>query len=166
MSWHTDVPSLLTRLRRRLTRRGRLPEDAEDLIQEAFLKLEQYCRRGKQVDCPEAFLSHAVKNLSVSQFRAEHRYVNGRVELDGELLRDPAPTPEEIFAAQQRLEQIAKLLPARTREVYFMHKFGGLGYVEIAERLNCSISLVEKILAAAVTKLVQERQSGRLREGP
>lgn len=164
MSWHVEVPRLLVRLRNLLTRRGRSPEDAEDLIQEAFLKLEQYCRRGKEVSCPEAFLAHTIRNLSVSQFRAQHPYINGRVELDGELLRDSAPTPEEVLAAQQRLEQIAKILPSRTREVYFMHKFGGFGYVEIAERLNCSISLVEKILAGAVTRIAQERKSGRLRE--
>ena len=164
MLWHAEVPRLLTRLRTLLTRRGRSREDAEDLIQEAFLKLEQYCQHGKEVACVEAFLKQTVENLSASQFRTEHPYIKGRIELDGELLRDPAPTPDEVFAAQQRLEQLQKLLPPRTREVYFMHKFGGCGYAEIADRLGCSISLVEKILASAVTKIAHERSHGRLRD--
>jgi RNA polymerase sigma-70 factor (ECF subfamily) len=163
MSWHAEVPRLLARLRALLRRRGRSREDAEDLIQEAFLKLEQYCRHGNEVTCAEAFLKQTVRNLSASQFRSEHPYIKGRIELDGDLLCDSAPTPYEALAAQQRLEQIAKLLPPRTREVYFMHKFGGFGYVEIAERLGCSISLVEKILASAVTKIAHERSHGRLR---
>ncbi len=164
MSWHAEVPRLLVRLRTLLTKRGRSREDAEDLIQEAFLKLEQYCRHGNEVACPEAFLKQTVRNLSASHFRTEHPYIKGRIELDGGLLRDPAPTPYEVLAAQQRLEQITKILPPRSREVYFMHKFGGFGYVEIAERLGCSLSLVEKILASAVTKIAHERKSGRLRE--
>lgn len=164
MRWHTEVPSLLARLKALLTRRGRSREDAEDLIQEAFLKLEQYCRRGLEVRSVEAFLKQTVSNLSASEFRTERPYIKGRVELDDELLRDPAPSPDEVFAAEQRLEQIRKLLPPRTRQVYFMHKFGGYGYAEIAERLGCSISLVEKILAGAVTKIAHERSHGRLRD--
>lgn len=164
MQWHAEIPGLFARFKSLLTRRGRSREDAEDLIQEAFLKLEQYCKRGKDVECVESFLRQTVANLSASEFRAEHPYIQGKIELDGELLRDPAPTPDEATAAQQRLEQIAKLLPPRTRQVYFMHKFGGYGYAEIAGRLNCSISLVEKILASAVTKIAYERSHGRLRE--
>lgn len=164
MRWHAEVPSLLARLKALLTRRGRSREDAEDLIQEAFLKLEQYCRRGLEVRSVEAFLKQTVSNLSASEFRTERPYIKGRVELDDELLRDPTPSPDEVFAAEQRLEQIRKLLPLRTRQVYFMHKFGGYGYAEIAERLGCSISLVEKILAGAVTKIAHERSHGRLRD--
>jgi len=116
------------------------------------------------VECVEAFLRQTVENLAASQFRTGHRYIKGRIELDDELLRDSAPTPDEGLAAQQRLEQIQRLLPPRTRQVYFMHKFGGFGYAEIAERLGCSISLIEKLLAGAVTKIAHERSRGRLRD--
>jgi RNA polymerase sigma-70 factor (ECF subfamily) len=164
MHWSSDVPALLATLKRFLKRRGRSPEDAEDLIQEAFLRLERYCRRGQEVQCAEAFLRTTITNLAVSEFRAEHAYLKGRAPLDGELLRDPSLSPEDVYAAQQRIELLHRILPRREREVYFMHKFGGYSYAEIADRLSCSISLVEKILAGAVTKIAYERSHGRLRE--
>lgn len=66
-----------------LKKRGKSPEDADDLTQEAFLRLEQYCRRGHEVACPEAFLRSTVMNLMVSEYRQERRYLQGRIELDG-----------------------------------------------------------------------------------
>ena len=44
------------RLRILLLRRGRTREEAEDLIQDAFVKMQEYCERGGQVRQPEGFL--------------------------------------------------------------------------------------------------------------
>ena len=52
------------RLEHLLRRRGRTREDAEDLIQEAFLRVKIYCDEGGEVREPEAFLVRTVLNLS------------------------------------------------------------------------------------------------------
>jgi DNA-directed RNA polymerase specialized sigma24 family protein len=58
------VARILIRLRKLLISRGRTVDDADDLIQEAFLRLEVYCR-DHQVRQPEAFLVRTTLNLSI-----------------------------------------------------------------------------------------------------
>ncbi len=49
---------------------GRSTEDAEDLIQEAMLRLHLYGQAASVVN-EEAFLRHAVHNLSIDQHRRD-----------------------------------------------------------------------------------------------
>jgi DNA-directed RNA polymerase specialized sigma24 family protein len=63
-------PAYLVRLKRSLMRKGRSREDAEDLIQEALLRLHVYAK-GHAVLNEEAFLRHAVHNLAIDQYRRD-----------------------------------------------------------------------------------------------
>ena len=49
-------------------RRGRSQEEAEDLIQEAFLRLHEYCRKTEVRD-EEGFLTRTVSNLAINEYR-------------------------------------------------------------------------------------------------
>ena len=61
-------PAYFARLMKFLRRKGRSREDAEDLIQEAMLRLHVYGRDTPVVN-EEAFLRHAAYNLSIDQHR-------------------------------------------------------------------------------------------------
>ncbi len=149
------------RLMKLLRGHGRSEEEAEDLIQEALLRLHEYCVQKKQeVRDEEAFLLRTVHNLHIDQHRRDrrHLYVNSPVEeLEASRpLADPAPAPDEVFAAQQRLREISDALEAistRTREVFFAHR-AGYGQAEIAAYHGISESAVEKHIARAVDALV------------
>jgi len=69
------------RLLKLLRRRGYSREDAEDLIQDAFLVCTTYCQRA-DVRSTEGFLVRAVINRSISFTREQHRdrYVEEPVE--------------------------------------------------------------------------------------
>jgi RNA polymerase sigma factor (sigma-70 family) len=159
------MPQWISHLRRLtllLRRRGRTPEEAEDLVQEAFLRLHVFLQEGNDVRETEAFLVRTVLNLSVDAHRRSHRdlYVDEPPE---ELpLIDLAPAPEEVLAAEQRLVRMRAVLDAqvnpRTREVYFLHRLEGFTYEEIARRMHMSVRTVEKHIARAVTALWVERQ--------
>jgi RNA polymerase sigma factor (sigma-70 family) len=167
MNWLADYQRYLTYFRRFLKSRGKTREDAEDLIQEAFLRLERYCRQGNKVENTEAFLTRTVMNLSISEHRQENSYLEGKTSLDHEPLLDPAPSPDEVFAAEQRLKKIQTILDRvspRTREAYFLHRLGGFSYAEIAKRFHCSVSMVEKLIASAATAIAYERHQGGLRD--
>jgi RNA polymerase sigma factor (sigma-70 family) len=106
-----------------LRRKGRSQEDAEDLIQEAMLRLHVYGRE-VAVANEEAFLRHAVHNLSVDQHRRDRPDLRREVPIDDLNARSPliAPesTPEETLETQQRLSHIRTVLDAvslRTREI-------------------------------------------------
>jgi RNA polymerase sigma factor (sigma-70 family) len=143
-------------------RRGRSREDAEDLIQEALLRLEEYCRH-REVRNKEAFLVRTVSNLAINQYRRERAFSYAPEpieELERTLpLIDPAPEPDRVFAAKQRLREIQETLDAvsrRTREIYFAHR-SGHGYDEIAAAFGISEKTVEKHIARAVLLLMNAR---------
>jgi DNA-directed RNA polymerase specialized sigma24 family protein len=93
----------LTYVRNCLRRRGRTREDAEDLVQEAFLRLELYCREGHQVLQPEAFLMRTALNLSVSHHRREQRSpIGGRVPF---VQKVPVSLLQHINGSVKRLRQ-------------------------------------------------------------
>src|SRR3954463_10406802 len=105
--------SHFARLMRACRRRGRSQEEAEDLIQEAFLRLHEYCRESVVRD-EEAFLARTVSNLAINEFYRQ-RAVTFASQTVEELeqsapLIDSSPSPERILAAQQRLDEIVKTL--------------------------------------------------------
>ena len=133
MNWLlADFRRLEQRLRNFLTRGGRSREDAEDLIQEALLRLHEYCQSpGETVNDREAFLVRTVRNLSIDRHRRERRHLYAgetveELELTAPLL-DTGPAVDEVLAAHQRLDAIRATLNAvspRTREIYFAHRAG------------------------------------------
>lgn len=142
------------RLEKLLRRRGNTREEAEDLIQEAFLRTKVYCDEGGEVKEPEAFLVRTVLNLSRDVRAREHRelYVAERVETL--LIADSTAAPDEVLAAQDRLRELEQTLDAinpRTRAVFFMHRLDGLSYAQIADHLDISVSAVEKHIARAMS---------------
>ena len=65
---------------------------------------------------------------------------------------DPAPDVQEILAGQQRLQRLMlglQRLPPRCREVFLLNRSEGLSYIQIADRLDISLSMVEKHIARA-----------------
>ena len=150
------------RLRMLLLRRGRTREEAEDLIQDAFLKMQEYCERGGQVRQPEGFLVRTVLRLAANARRDAHRnlYCEEPVE-NLTLIVDTTPTPDEVLAGDQCLERMRDALDAvsrRTRDVFFMQRLDGLSYAQIAQRLGVSISAVEKHIASALAILAEANQ--------
>ena len=115
-------PASYERLLRFLTRKGRSREDAEDLIQEAMLRLHTYT--GEGIQNKEAFLRCAVRNLAIDQYRRERSRLLGEVPIEDidqqSPLIAPGPTPDQILDDQQRLDEVIARLDAlspRTRGI-------------------------------------------------
>src|SRR5688500_13982169 len=138
-TWITQV----RKLKQLLRRRGQSPEDAEDLVQEAFLRLQTFLNEGHEVQRPEAFLVRIALNLAVDANRRAHREHRDQFEpesIEDLTLVDLNPTPEEIFSAEKRLIQIRQVLDTKvsvqTREAFFLHRLQGFTHDEIAARLG------------------------------
>ena len=147
-----EVRLLVLKLRRLLRSRGRSIDDTEDLIQEAFLRLQVYCR-DKEVGQAEAFLVRTALNLSVDQHRRATTAALVPGALDRMQLIDPNPPPDVVCAAQERLQHmrlgLANLSP-RQREVFLLNRVEGYSFVQIAQQLGLSISMIEKHAAKAI----------------
>lgn len=142
-----------------LMSRGRNSDDADDLVQEAFVKLACYERDNEVVE-PEAFLMHAAQNLSIDAYRARKRH-GEEVLIDDVVLMDPGPAVEEILLRREQVELLSKALAsidAKTCRIFLAHRVEGSSYAEIAGEHRMSVSAVEKHIAKAMILLSQSVQ--------
>ncbi len=147
-----EVRPLLIKLRRLLRSRGRTVDDTDDLIQEAFLRLQLYCRE-HQVHKTEAFLVRTALNLSTDKSKQERRLCVDQDVIDRLPLVDPGPAPDEVYAGQKRLQRWQAGLNAlspRRREVFLLNRVEGFSFPQIADRLGITLSMVEKHAAKAI----------------
>jgi RNA polymerase sigma-70 factor (ECF subfamily) len=148
---------LLTKLRQYLRHRGRTDEDADDLIQEAFLRLEVYGRQN-EVEHQEAFLMRTVANLSVDKYRHDTVLEVLAMPVEELEILDTRPSPEQVCAAREEIHRLAAALESlspTTREILMARRYEGLSCPEIAERYGVSTSAVEKRLARAMLHLMR-----------
>lgn len=157
----TSRPAHFQRLLRFLTRKGRSREDAEDLIQEAMLRLHVY-GQGTPIANEEAFLRQAVRNLSIDQHRRDRPDLRREVPIhepnthNALVARESAL--EDTVEAQQRLRHVRILLDSvgsRTREIYFAHR-GGYSYAEIADHMGISHITIKRHIARALLAIMEE----------
>lgn len=145
---------ILSYLRAVLMRRGRTVHDAEDLVQEAWVRLAMFERREVVVE-PEAFLMRAALNLSADAHRTRVHH-GEQVLLDDVVLVDTGPSSEARVLAQEQLARLSVCLAAlnpKTREIFLAHRHEGLRYEDIARRHGVSVSAVEKHIARAMLEL-------------
>jgi RNA polymerase sigma factor (sigma-70 family) len=141
---------VLKRVRAMLMRRGRTSEDADDLVQEAWVRLAVYARETPVVE-PTAFMYRTAMNLAVTADRV--RAARGEVLLeDGVTLMNAAPSAEAAVLARERIARLdvcLRRLSGRTRAIFLDVRFGGLSYLQAAQRHHVSTSAVEKHVAKA-----------------
>lgn len=151
--------AVLARVRAALMRRGRTRQDADDLVQEAWIRLA--CQEQHQfVAKPEAFLMRVALNLSIDEYRSAERH-GEQVLIEDLVMVDSNPSAETILLARERLARISECLAQldpRTRRIFLAHRVDGLSYFEIAREHNLSISSVEKYIAKATLVLTRSME--------
>jgi RNA polymerase sigma factor (sigma-70 family) len=149
-----NLPPVFARVRDALRRRGSSTQDAEDIVQDAWVRLVSY-ERDQVVEQPEAFMMRAALNLSVDAHRI--RVSHGEeVLLEDVVLLDTAPGTEAIVLARERMARLSLGLGRmndKTRDIFLCHRMEGMTYQEIAQRYGMSISTVEKYIAKATLQL-------------
>ena len=150
MNWQ----SVFSRVKAVLRRRGRSDQDADDLVQEAWVRLACYSRE-QHVAQPEAFLMRAALNLSIDVHRA--RATRGEeVLLEDVVLIDTSPSAEEVLLARERFDRLGVCLGRlneRTRVIFLAHRIDGMSYQQVARAHGLSVSSVEKHIAKAMLLL-------------
>jgi RNA polymerase sigma-70 factor (ECF subfamily) len=140
-------------------------EEAEDILQDLFLKLEAH--PAGPVAEPRAYLYRMAENLLLDRRRSAGRRT-GREEawataqLGATRDADDRPTAEQVLIARERLALVANALaalPERTRLVFRRFRIDGVAQREIAAELGISLSAVEKHLQKAY-QVVVETQAG------
>jgi RNA polymerase sigma factor (sigma-70 family) len=138
-------------------------EEAEDVLQELFLRLSRTAPPDDVRD-PAAYLFRMAMNMARDYRRERQRahtreadWADSRNTLAGAELLEDAPSAETAFAAKQRLAAIRKALDElspQCRRVFLLHKFEGLSHEEVASRAGISRSTVEKHMNTALKHLI------------
>lgn len=132
-------------LERFFRRRVGSSETAAELTQEAFLRLLR-AEPAAALRDPKAYLFRTANNLVIDHYRsAGSARVADSAESELSLLPDPQPSPERVLLSREELEILRQAiddLPPRGREVFLLHKFDGLSYAQIAERLGIAKNTV------------------------
>jgi RNA polymerase sigma-70 factor (ECF subfamily) len=132
-------------------------DDAQDLVQEAFIKALQRQDQLKDLEKATHWLSRIATNTAIDFLRR-----HGRVtfcEIDGEQmepLRRPAEeSPEALVLDAERrryLDDGLRLLTERERTALVLRDVEGLPAEEVARQLNCSMATVRSHIANARIK--------------
>ncbi|MDK4807536.1 MAG: sigma-70 family RNA polymerase sigma factor [Novosphingobium aromaticivorans] len=138
------------------------PEEAEEILQEVWIKL----KRGgiSPVSNGRAYLFKMSQNLVVDRLREKQRRMRReRIWMDDlvgsgskEHPTDRTPNAEEALLDREeaaRLQAALETLPDGARRVFDLHKIEGLSHAEVAMRLGISRSGVEKHMAVAMKYL-------------
>jgi RNA polymerase sigma-70 factor (ECF subfamily) len=138
----TEQREALTRF---LTRRLGNMAAAEDLAQEAWLRI---ARGGTPaIANPRAYLFRIAANLAVDYQRSESRRLLAADEIEALLdIPDEAPDAAAIATARDELIALQRALdelPARRRAIFLAARLGGRTHREIAGDLGVSIRTVE-----------------------
>jgi len=154
-----DLPLLIARYRpalvRYFSRHLQSADDAEDLAQEALVRLVRMPSLSGVLNV-EAFLLQIASNLLRDRFRRDKSHqVQHHVSID-EVAKDwPSEDPhgECVYEGSRRLQAfLAALdeLSPRCRQVFLLQRYEGLTYSAIAKRLEISVSAVEKNMMRAL----------------
>ena len=116
--------------------------DAEDIVQEAFLRLTRVLRDGASIDSPKAYLATATTRLAISHLRSarvrRESYVGAWLPeplvasaSGGE--PDPAERAEMSDSLSMAFLVLMESLSPTERAVFLLHEVFGYDYQEIAD---------------------------------
>jgi RNA polymerase sigma-70 factor (ECF subfamily) len=139
------------------------PAEAEDLLQELWLKVADL--PSGPIANGRAYLFRVANNLVLDRVRARHRAMrrdrswldDGVSEATGIADRpDPAPRADEVLMRQEEAATVHRAiaeLPPAARRALELHRLEGHGQAEVARIMGISRSGVEKNLATAMRHL-------------
>lgn len=134
-----------------LLQRVSCPDVAQDLSQEAYLRLI------RQTALPHAdnlvgYLYRTAERLAIDFLRHDKRVNANAVPLD-EQLECSRPQPERLTILRQQCERLLDAiasLPEQCRNVLLLRKIDELSYADIAIRLGISEKTVQRHLVKAI----------------
>jgi len=134
-------------------------EQADDMAQEAFIKLWQNCK-DVPLEKAKSYVYTIANNASlnvIAHQKVKLNYKNTTSHLDRtnenpEFLLEEKQFKDKLVLAIENLNETQRV-------AFLMHRIDGKKYAEIAEELNISIKAVEKRIHLALIELRKEFQN-------
>ncbi len=131
-------------------------EQANDVVQEAFIKLWENCA-AVPLEKAKSYVYTIANNTTLNQIA--HQKVVLEYAKKATTAKTHTESPEFILEESQFKEKLQKAIGNLTeaqREAFLLNRIDGKKYTEIAEMLDISIKAVEKRISGALVALRKE----------
>ena len=132
--------------------------EAEDIVQEAIIKIWKRMDKFTEIDNKEAWVITIVRNLAIDKVRAKKKKQTSDIN-DYFHISDNAPSPDlklEQKDAVRKVSEIMATLPEAQREIITLRDIEGYTYQEIAEIMDLKVDQVKVYLFRA-RKVLREK---------
>jgi RNA polymerase sigma-70 factor (ECF subfamily) len=130
-------------------------EQAEDIVQDAFIKLWNNCSK-VSIDKAKSYVYTIATNLGISITRHQKVKFKYRDYITQRKTDVNHESPEFIALEKEYMEKLKNAiadLPERQREVFLLSRIDKKTYKEIAELSNVSVKAIEKLMHKALLTL-------------
>ncbi|BAQ09593.1 elf family DNA-directed RNA polymerase sigma subunit sigw [Bacillus sp. OxB-1] len=130
------------------------PQDAQDFVQEAFIKVYQRLDQYKETGSFSSWLYRVAINHCLDQYRKKY-YQSASQQIDENQVINPQH-PELIFLKKEKSRQLERLiatLPEDERLIILLRYANELSYDEISELADVPVSTVRNKLHRAKKKM-------------
>src|SRR5215207_7349438 len=137
--------------------------EAEDVVQEAFLRMHQTLRRDEPIASPRAYIATLVTRLAIDQLRSararRERYVGEW--LPEPLVTDPSPAEQAETADSLSLAFLVLLesLSPRQRAAFLLREVFEYPYPEVADIIGTDGDSTRHLVARARSHVQEQRPS-------
>jgi RNA polymerase sigma-70 factor (ECF subfamily) len=128
------------------------PQEAEDALQEVFLKAYEHAGRFQPTGSVGGWLARITANHCLNRLR--QRTSHDSLDDDDQGLQVPSGDATPLEALEEahlarRLEELLAALPEDQRRALVLKRFGDLSYQEIAEVMGVSAQAVDGLIKRA-----------------
>jgi len=125
--------------------------DAEDLLQETFMRAYVGFKRSQDIEKPRAWLFKIMRNAYINRYHKKRRqpakvsYEEGLDHKVDEVFSHNNNDPQEVFFSKfldKEIEEALDSLPEQFRESVVLCDISGLSYEEISNVLECPLGTV------------------------
>jgi RNA polymerase sigma-70 factor (ECF subfamily) len=140
---------------------GLTAAEADDMIQDAFVRLVRFLQSGGELKSPRSWIFRVARNAAFNLQKRERRLISSDegADLCVASTADKAPqTPEQLYLLNERFRLLSvaiQQLTQRQRECLHL-RAEGLRYHEIAEVLGTTTSAIADSLKRAILRLMSE----------
>jgi RNA polymerase sigma-70 factor (TIGR02957 family) len=138
--------------------------EAEDVVQEAFLRLHRVLQRGDQISSPQAYIATLATRLAIDQLRSARSRREGYV---GEWLPEPLATESTPAEQAETADSLSlaflvllESLTPQQRAAFLLREVFEYPYEEVAEIIGTDVDSTRHLVARARNH-VRERRPRR-----
>jgi RNA polymerase sigma factor (sigma-70 family) len=137
---------------------GGAADDAEDALQEIFVRAYGGLRANDRELALRAWLYRIAHNRCIDQLRRPPRPVFEEMELVRPPAQDPAAKAEQRDTLRRLVADVRRL-PDQQRSALLMRELGGMAYADLAGALDVSVPAIKSLLVRARVGLAQAEEA-------